>query len=114
MPVDERLSARFRKALAGLEGVSEKKMMGGLCFMLNGNMVGGAHREKDGRGLFMFRVGKGNTAGAEALGNGRVVELGGRVMSGLYFVDADDLTDPAFDDWKALAISHATSLPAKG
>ena len=42
----------LRQKLDGMPGVSEKVMMGGLCFMLDGNMVAGAHR----RG-YMFRMG---------------------------------------------------------
>ena len=39
MPIDEQLNARFRKALPlGIE-TTEKKMMGGVCFLLNGNCL---------------------------------------------------------------------------
>ena len=45
MPVDEALTARMRDALAAHVGISEKKMMGGTCFFLNGNMLSGARRQ---------------------------------------------------------------------
>lgn len=113
MPVDEGLNETFRGALIDVPGVTEMKMMGGICFMVNGNMLGGAHREKDGTGYFMFRVGKQNAATAEEIGGGEVVKQGGRVMSGLYFVEADSCSDALFDKWKSLALSHALSLPPK-
>lgn len=50
MPYDEQVAARMRKALQSYAGLTEKRMMGGLCFMLNGNRVGGADRTKDGVG----------------------------------------------------------------
>ena len=113
MAYDETLSQRMRDALAGMQGVSEKKMMGGLCFMLNGNMIGGADRTKDGVGRFMFRVGKDNAAAADALPKGEVMEMGGRTMSGLYFVDADDCDDALMQSWLSLALSFVTTLPPK-
>lgn len=73
---DEELSDRLRNALEGMTGVSEKRMMGGLCFMLNGNMLGGAHREKSGEQLFMFRVGKENEDAALSLPGARPMQLG--------------------------------------
>lgn len=39
MPYDENLATRIRKNLAKVRGVSEKKMFGGLCFLVNGNMA---------------------------------------------------------------------------
>ncbi|MEJ2411198.1 MAG: TfoX/Sxy family protein [Novosphingobium sp.] len=113
MAVDEGLNEIYRIALVDVPGVTEKKMMGGVCFMVNGNMLGGAHREKDGTGYFMFRVGKENAASAEKIGGGEVMKQGGRVMSGLYFVEADECSETLFEKWKSLALSHALSLPPK-
>lgn len=58
MAYDEQLTDRLRNTLEGLAGLSEKRMMGGVCFLLQGNMLGGADRTKDGAGRFMFRVGR--------------------------------------------------------
>lgn len=113
MPVDEGLSEIYRTALQDVAGIAERRMMGGLCFMVNGNMLGGAHREKDGTGLFMFRVGKSNADEADRIGGGEIVMLGDRPMPGFYFVNADDCPDDLFEAWKTLALSHALSLPPK-
>ena len=58
MAYDEDLTNRMRTALDGVDETSEKRMMGGVCFFLNGNMLSGADRSKDGVRRFMFRVGK--------------------------------------------------------
>ncbi|MFT4555661.1 MAG: hypothetical protein ACI92S_000993 [Planctomycetaceae bacterium] len=59
MAYSEEHAQILRDALSDLSGVTEKKMFGGLCFMLNGNMLCGVH--KDGG---MARVGKDNEAAA--------------------------------------------------
>lgn len=113
MAYDEELAARLRGLVAGLPGLSERRMMGGVCFFVNGNMIGGADRTKTGARRFMFRVGKDNQARAEALGGGEVVVQGGRRMTGLYFVDAGGTPDRTIAEWAALAVGHAAALPPK-
>ena len=118
MAYDEALTETFRTVLAqslgkDLPGIVERRMMGGVCFMLNGNMLGGAHREKDGTGFFMFRVGKENARAAEKIGGGEIVDMGGRKMGGLYFVEADSCSTDLLNAWSALALSFASSLPRK-
>lgn len=93
MAYDDELSARFRSALAGHVGISEKKMMGGLCFLLDGNMIGGADRDKDGRGRFMFQVGKDIEAEALLRDGAEIIEMGGRRMGGMVFVAEDATRD---------------------
>lgn len=113
MAYDELLAERFRAALGNTKGVSEKRMMGGICFLINGNMVGGADRAKDGEGRFMFRVGKDNGEKASALEGGKLMMQGGRQMTGLYFVDEKACTDEVMRSWLDLALSFASSLPPK-
>ncbi len=113
MAYDEELTARFRDLIADQNGVSEKRMMGGACFFINGNMVGGADRSKTGERRFMFRVGKENAAKAEALAGGEPMIQGGRRMGGFYFVNADDCSSKVIEEWLALAAAYAKSLPPK-
>ena len=87
--------------------------MGGLCFFINGNMIGGADRAKTGAGRFMFRVGKDNEAQALARAGATIVELGGRRMGGLIFADEDCCDDQALRDWLSLALSFVSALPPK-
>ena len=111
---DEELSDRMREVLEGMAGISEKRMMGGLCFMLNGNMLGGAHREKSGEQLFMFRVGRENESAALSRPGARPMQLGDRSpMRGFVFVEASLCDDSQLRDWVSLALSHISSLPPK-
>jgi hypothetical protein len=112
MAYDEELTQRMRAAIGEGSGFTEKRMMGGICFFLNGNMVGGADRSKEGERRFMFRLGKGNPA-AERLSGGMPVILGDRPMPGFFFVDADRCGDALLGQWLGAALDHARSLPAK-
>ena len=113
MAYDEELAARFRAALDGTAGISEKRMMGGVCFFLHGNMIGGADRTRTGERRFMFRVGKDNQAEALERPGAEAVEMGGRRMGGFVFVDADACDQAALDGWIALALGFIRTLPKK-
>ena len=113
MAYDETLAQRFRAALEGMNGISEKKMMGAVCFFLHGNMIGGADRTKQGHGRFMFRVGKQNEAEALSREGAAIAELGGRRMSGFIFVDDGVCDDEALKSWISLALGFVNGLPPK-
>jgi hypothetical protein len=113
MAYDEGLSARFRAALGQRAGLSEKRMMGGVCFLINGNMIGGADRTKEGVGRLMFRVGKENSAEGEARPGAIPMVQGGRVMSGFFFVEEATCDDDNLAGWIALAFGHASALAPK-
>lgn len=113
MAYDEELVTRFRKALGDLDGVREQRMMGGLCFMLNGNMIGGCDQTKEGARRFMFRVGKENAEEALARPGAEQMEMGGRVMRGFVFVDESDCGAKALKDWTKLALRFVATLPPK-
>lgn len=114
MAVDEELNKRFRKAAGTRKKLVEKRMMGGICFMLDGNMLGGADRNKDtAKGRFMFRVGKDNEKEALSTPGAIVVEQGGRKMGGLIFLESDSLSDAELKTMMKLALSYVGTLPAK-
>ncbi|SDR28494.1 TfoX/Sxy family protein [Pseudovibrio sp. Tun.PSC04-5.I4] len=113
MAYDEELSDQLRVGLEGIMGISEKRMMGGLCFFLDGNMLAGAHRIKSSEARFMFRVGKANEAEALTRDGAEIVELGGRRMGGLVFVPGDVCDGAALREWISLSMSFVTTLPAK-
>lgn len=103
----------MRAKVEGLPGLSEKAMMGGLCFMLDGNMLCGAHK-----GGWMFRVGKENQDQALAIPGVQMMVMGdkGRTMSGFMEVRADEpgLADhTAIDGALALALGFVSTLPPK-
>jgi len=113
MAYDEVLAERFRQAVDGIAGISEKRMMGGVCFFLNGNMIGGADRAKTGERRFMFRVGKPNEAEGATLPGADPLVQGGRRLSGMFFVDEENCDDGVLKQWLSLALSHAAALPPK-
>ena len=88
-------------------------MMGGLCLLVNGNMIGGVDRTRAGQDRFMFRVGKDNEAEALLRPGASIVEMGGRRLGGLVFVDADACDDDALKHWIAMASGFVGRLPRK-
>ena len=110
MPHDPGMADQMREDLGDLPGLSEKRMFGGLCFLLHGNMVCGVHR--DGA---MFRVGKAQEAAALAVAGVAPLSFTGRPMGGMVEMDAGAFAD---DDARravtAMASAHAASLPPKG
>lgn len=113
MAFDAALTARLHAALTDIDGLSDKKMMGGVCFFWRGNMLCGADRPKSGEPRFMFRVGKDNEAKALKLPGAKRVDLGGRRMPGFVFVDAQSCDDEALGRWVTLARAYSSTLPPK-
>jgi hypothetical protein len=108
MPFDEQLAARIRPLLVGAGDIREVKMFGGLCFMLNGNMVAGTSK----RGL-LVRVGKDRQAEALTRPDAHAMEMTGRQMPGYVFVDPPPLEDAALRQWLDLAVTFVKTLPPK-
>ena len=113
MPQDPELTHRMRRALEAHAGISEKRMMGGTCFFLNGNMLSGARRDKDGLRRFMFRVGKEREAEALAKPEARPLIQGTRKLGGLVIVAGEDCPEDKLRDWLSLCLAHAAALPPK-
>ncbi|MEE9335282.1 MAG: TfoX/Sxy family protein [Granulosicoccaceae bacterium] len=114
MAYDEKLTQRFRDAVDDAHALTEKRMMGGVCFMYHGNMLGGADRHKTTEiGRFMFRVGKDNQEKALQRKGAIPVEQGGRTMTGLVFVSESDCNKTQLKSWINLAMKFVGKLPAK-
>ena len=109
MPFDEDLALRIRAAFQGDEDVAEKRMFGGIAFMLRGNMCGGV----TGSDL-MVRVGPDGHADAIAQPHARAMDFTGRPMKGFVFVHADGIETPEeLDHWIGRARRFVDSLPPK-
>jgi hypothetical protein len=110
MPYDERLAERIRAALAPRDDVVERKMMGGLIFMVGGHMTCGARRD----GGVLARVGPdGMDAALEEPGVEPMV-MRDRVMTGYVFVDGAQVADDeALRGWVDRCVAFAESLPPK-
>lgn len=113
MSFNEKLAQRLRDALGGFGRITEKRMMGGLCFLLDGHMVCGINLDRSGKDRLMFRVGKQNEAQALARPGASVVELGGRRMGGFMFVDASACRGSALVSWVDTACGYVSGLPPK-
>lgn len=98
---------RLRAALPP-SGLTERKMFGGTCFMLNGNMVAGTF--KDG---VLLRVGEDRQEEAIARGGARRFEMRGRPIKGFVVVDAAGLDKGPMQDWLKLALDFVRTLPPK-
>lgn len=107
MAIDPQLAQHCYNQLAHLDGLSERKMFGGLCFMQHGNMVCGV----SGDGL-MIRVGKANMDNALALPDVEPMEMGGRRMGG-FASTSHDTSDKVVDTLFDMAREFVRSLPAK-
>ncbi len=108
MAYDEGLAQILRDDLAD-ERVTEKKMFGGLCFMLAGNMLCGIH--KDGA---MFRVGPDNYETALSLPGGGPMMFTGRPMKGIVDCEVQAFTDDTRrTPFLTLSLSFVKSLPPK-
>ncbi len=110
MAYDEELADRIRELVDGERDLSEKKMFGGLAFLVGGNMAVAA----SGQGGLLVRVDPAESDALVATTNARLMEMRGRRMQGWLRVDAEDLrTKGQLAKWVALGTTYARSLPAK-
>ncbi|MFC3616717.1 TfoX/Sxy family protein [Lutimaribacter marinistellae] len=108
MAYPEQMAETMRADLGVEPGLSEKRMFGGLMFLLHGNMVCGVM--KDGA---MYRPGKAREAAALEAG-ARRLEFGGRNLGGMVEVDYAAFEDDALRArLTEFALAHAASLPPK-
>ena len=107
MPHDPELADLMRAALQERPGVTEKRMFGGICWLLNGNMLCGVEV-----GRFMFRVGKVQEAEALSRPGAEIIAFNGRRMGGLVWVDAAACR-PCLGEWIDLAARFVSGLPPK-
>lgn len=109
MAYDEKLAQRVRQALSGQDGVIEKKMFGGLAFMLHGNMSVGVEKDR-----LMVRVGPDRYEEALARPHARPMDFTGRPMKGFVYVPLEGLqADAALQEWVQLGVEFALTLPRK-
>jgi len=107
---DERLADRIRALVAGEAGLAEKKMFGGLAFLIGGNMAVAASSD----GGVMVRVDPAESDMLTGTTGAEVVEMRGRPMPGWLRIAATEVaTDRALAEWVARGTACARSLPAK-
>lgn len=110
MAYDEALAGRVRELLGKRKGIKEKKMFGGLAFLLNGNMSVGLHG-----GELIVRLDPAETDAALARPHTRIFDITGRPMKGWIMVKPAGVAgEAALAEWVRKGADYAASLPRKG
>ena len=111
MAYDEGLAARIRDLVSGEGGVTERKMFGGLAFLVNGNMAVAA----SGQGGILVRVDPAESAQLVETTPAEEMVMRGRAMSGWLRLSSDDVAGEAdLSGWVERGVAFARSLPSKG
>jgi TfoX/Sxy family transcriptional regulator of competence genes len=108
---DEVLAERIRALIGNEVALTEKKMFGGLAFLVGGNMAVAA----SGQGGVLVRVDPAQSDALVAGSNAHFMEMRGRSMRGWLRVDAEDVhTEQQLARWVKVGVTYASSLPSKG
>jgi TfoX/Sxy family transcriptional regulator of competence genes len=108
MAYDEVLAARIRDVLVDEEGVTERKMFGGLAVMVNGHMACGVVGDD-----LMLRLGEDGAERALERAHVRPMDFTGRPLKGMVYVSPEGLRGRALRSWVEKAVAHARALPPK-
>lgn len=109
MAYDEQLAERVRRVIGVMPGLTEKKMFGGIGYLLNGNMACGVNKE-----YLIVRVGPENYEVSLEKENTKVFDMTGRPMTGWIMVAPDGLQDIAdLKGWVDKGLIFAGTLPKK-
>jgi hypothetical protein len=108
MAYDEDLANRVREAIPADAEVTERKMFGGLAFLLGGHMFVGIVGSE-----LMVRLGYQAAQQALELDHVREMDFTGRPMKNMIFVQPAGLQGPALEHWVTAAADHVRTLPPK-
>ena len=111
MAYDEALANRVRELMAAKAAITEKRMFGGLAFLVNGKMAVAA----SGQDGLMVRVAPGETESLLSKPHARPFEMRGRSMQGWLRIDSEGVrTKRQLEPWVNRGVAYARSLPADG
>ena len=109
MAFDEATTVRVRSLLEGSPGYAEKKMIGGLTFMVRGHMCCGVVKDE-----LMVRVGPDQNDEALSLPYARPMDFTGKPMNGFIYVARGGLTsDDDLAGWVDRGLKFNSTMPAK-
>lgn len=109
MGYKEEIETRIRKIVSGWQNTDDKKMFGGICHLLKGNMFCGVHKE-----FLILRLGPEKAENAMKLPHVRPFDITGKPMKGWVMVTEDGFrTDDELKSWLDQAKSFVKTLPAK-
>jgi TfoX/Sxy family transcriptional regulator of competence genes len=110
MAYDEQLAERIRELVGAEPALTEKKMFGGLAFLVDGNMAVAA----SGQGGLLVRVDPAESDALVSETPARVMEMRGREMAGWLRLDSGDLqSEDELSAWVERGLAFARSLPPK-
>ena len=110
MAYDEELASRIRDLVSGEKGLSEKKMFGGLAFLIGGNMAVAA----SGQGGILVRVDPDETGKLVSTTKAEPMVMRGKAMDGWLRVGAADVAQRrSLATWVQRGVSYARTLPPK-
>jgi TfoX/Sxy family transcriptional regulator of competence genes len=109
MAFDESLAERIRKRLVRRKNIAEKKMFGGIGFLLNGNMLVGVWKDS-----LIARIDPDETDEALKEPHAKVFDITGRPMKGWVLVGPEGVeNDDQLSEWIQRAVKFSATLPAK-
>jgi TfoX/Sxy family transcriptional regulator of competence genes len=109
MPYNEELDARIKKIVSRWKNTADKKMFGGVCHLLHGNMFCGVYKD-----FLILRLGEDQAEEAMKLSYTKPFDITGRPMKGWVMVDKRGFeTEDALKQWLEKAKKFAGGLPPK-
>ena len=109
MAFNEKLADQVRKLLGDASGLAEKKMFGGLAFLINGNMSVGVHGEE-----LIVRIDPASTDAALKEPGARLFDITGRPMKGWLMVGGAGIKEArSLAKWVRRGVEYASALPKK-
>ncbi len=109
MPYDELLAIRLKAILSSHPGIIEKRMFGGICVLINGNMACGVYKND-----LIVRIGVENHQEAMARPHVKVFDITGKPMRGWVMVEPQGCaSEQALQAWVEKGVTFAQSLPPK-
>jgi TfoX/Sxy family transcriptional regulator of competence genes len=110
MAFDEALADRVRSVLGERKGITERKMFGGLAFLLDGNMCCGVLKDQ-----IMLRLGEEGAGEALTRPHTRPMDFTGKPMKSMVYLDPVGFASEGdLRAWVERAVAYVSELPAKG
>jgi TfoX/Sxy family transcriptional regulator of competence genes len=109
MPYNEEIETRIKKIVSGWKKTDAKKMFGGVCHLLNGNMFCGVYKD-----FLILRLGEKKSKGVLELPFTKPFDITGRPMKGWVMVEREGFSsDSELRAWLDKAKSFVKTLPSK-
>ncbi|MGI9535336.1 MAG: TfoX/Sxy family protein [Thermodesulfobacteriota bacterium] len=109
MPYDEKLAERLSALVKTRKGFTQKKMFGGVAFLLNGNMCFGVHKDD-----LVLRMGEESALNSLKRKHTRLFDITGRPMKGWVMVSKEGIKKKeSLSSWAETAIKFVKTLPKK-